>query len=41
MSMGSMRAEVGTKSEPELERLLIPVIAGALAGGTRPAPIPA
>jgi AcrR family transcriptional regulator len=41
MSMGSMRAEVGTKTETELERLLIPVIAGALAGGTRPAPIPA
>jgi hypothetical protein len=38
--MGNMRAEVGTKTEAELERLLIPVIAGALAGGARTAPIP-
>jgi AcrR family transcriptional regulator len=40
LSMGNMRAEVGTKTEAELERLLIPVIAGALAGGARTAPIP-
>jgi hypothetical protein len=32
---------VGTKTEPELERLLVPVIAGALAGGARTAPVPA
>jgi AcrR family transcriptional regulator len=37
MSTGSMRAQVGAKTEDELERLLIPVIAGALAGGT---PVP-
>jgi AcrR family transcriptional regulator len=41
MSTGSMRAVVGTKTEPELERLLVPVIAGALAGGARTAPVPA
>src|SRR5919108_1545905 len=33
MSTGNMRAQIGAKTEPELERLLIPVIAGALAGG--------
>lgn len=38
MSTGNMRAQLATKSEAELERLLIPVIAGALAGG---APTPA
>jgi AcrR family transcriptional regulator len=37
MSTGNMRAQVGTKSEADLERLLIPVITGALAGGTLPA----
>jgi len=41
MSTGNMRAQIGTKTEDELERLLIPVIAGALAGGTSAAPIPA
>jgi AcrR family transcriptional regulator len=41
LSMGSMRAVVGTKTEAELERLLVPVIAGALAGGARTAPVPA
>jgi AcrR family transcriptional regulator len=40
LSMGTMRAEIATKTEAELERLLIPVIAGALAGGTRTAPAP-
>src|SRR5919106_2186096 len=37
MSTGNMRAQVGTKSEADVERLLIPVIAGALAGGMMPA----
>jgi AcrR family transcriptional regulator len=40
MSTGNMRAEVGGKTEAELERLLVPVIAGALAGGERTSPLP-
>jgi AcrR family transcriptional regulator len=40
MSTGTMRAAVGGKTEPEVERLLVPVIAGALAGGAARAPIP-
>jgi AcrR family transcriptional regulator len=40
MSTGNMRAQIGTKTEAELERLLIPVIAGALAGGAPATPVP-
>jgi AcrR family transcriptional regulator len=40
MSMGNMRAQIGAKTEAELERLLIPVIAGALAGGAPTPPVP-
>jgi AcrR family transcriptional regulator len=40
LSTGNMRAEVGTKTEAELERLLIPVIVGALAGGASAARLP-
>ena len=40
MSTDSMRTAVGGKTEPEVERLLVPVIAGALAGGAARTPIP-
>jgi AcrR family transcriptional regulator len=39
LSTGNMRAEIATKTEADLERLLIPVIAGALAGGARTVPL--
>jgi AcrR family transcriptional regulator len=34
---GSMRVDLGAKSQPELEKLLIPVLTGALSGGAPPA----